>query len=347
MSRVKQKIVRDILLVVGLTLCAVILTVILEKPAGAMSGAERVWRNILSLIGPILYVVAFMKVCGLEVTTVDKKEATQKQKKITLAVFGLYMILSLVLIIWILALAKISSIPIYNFFIFLAVILGGIACIVNAKILDFSKMEKLILLSYILIGAIVGAKYYTFLATMNLQGRVFSVFTEGLSAYGAVIGVLVMVFVFSRQIRRKYLDLLYIMTPAIPLMYSVGKIGCAIAGCCHGIVYEGVFNVTYGTRSPAPTNVSLFPVQHLESLVFLIIFIYLQYCLHKKMEKMMIVGQMFLLCGLSKFALEFLRMSHNGVILSSTQMVSIIFIVIGIVMIVINRRKNTQQKKVD
>ena len=64
-------------------------------------------------------------------------------------------------------------------------------------------------------------------------------------------------------------------------MYAVGKIGCFFAGCCYGIEYNGFLNVTYNYSAIAPKGISLFPIQLLESIVFLIIFLYTFIKFHK------------------------------------------------------------------
>ena len=64
-------------------------------------------------------------------------------------------------------------------------------------------------------------------------------------------------------------------------MYAIGKIGCFLVGCCYGIKYSGIFSVVYNYSLHAPVGVSLFPIQLVESIVFLLIFIYM---LNKKLQ---------------------------------------------------------------
>lgn len=55
---------------------------------------------------------------------------------------------------------------------------------------------------------------------------------------------------------------------AAPLMYSIGKIGCFLSGCCEGFVYNGIGSVSYN-YVPNPTGLSYFPIQIIESITFL------------------------------------------------------------------------------
>jgi len=52
------------------------------------------------------------------------------------------------------------------------------------------------------------------------------------------------------------------------------------------------------------------------------------------------LGTSFVLCGLAKFCLDFLRMSHVNIILSLNQIISIIFIIVGIILIIKDGVKN-------
>ena len=49
----------------------------------------------------------------------------------------------------------------------------------------------------------------------------------------------------------------------------MSKLACFFAGCCYGLPYDGVGCVIY----PSGLNISLIPVQLLETVTFMIIFI--------------------------------------------------------------------------
>lgn len=320
---------RRLILPICLLICSIPLIFISNFVDISIPGFTRIFVNLLALAGPAMAVASFILLCTPDLLLSRNKSIQY--------LFYFYLIAGIILIIYSLGLThifNIDSLPIYSVFIISGVAAGIFLCIKNSDYLNFSKKEKLVLLSYILLGAIIGAKYYTFLATMNLQGRIFDLFSSGLSAYGGAIGALLMFFIFSRQFDKRYLDLIYILSPAIPLMYSIGKIGCSIVGCCHGVEYDGVFHVAYGATSPAPTGVNLFPVQFSETIVFFLIFLFVQfYCLRNRKNPKFTVGLAMILCGLAKFLLEFLRMSHKGTIISSTQAVSLTFIIIGAVIL--------------
>ena len=149
-----------------------------------------------------------------------------------------------------------------------------------------------------------------------------------------------MVLLYSKQFKKSLIELLCITVPAVPLMYSIGKIGCFVAGCCYGIRYDGPFSVTYYYSLSAPKGVSLFPIQIVESIIFALIYIYIKFLQKKNISKQYTISITFILCGFFKFVLDFLRNSHINKILSTNQFVSIIFILIGIYMILKKRQHN-------
>ena len=82
---------------------------------------------------------------------------------------------------------------------------------------------------------------------------------------------------------------------SLPLVYGLSKVACAVAGCCGGIPYEGLFKVKYISVQ----NIWQFPVQITETIVFIIIFIFCQ----KNKDKKNIEYITLSLCAIFKFLL--------------------------------------------
>lgn len=228
---------------------------------------------------------------------------------------------------------------IYGFFNSLYGSLIAIALILNFAITynlgkknEYNNFEILCLIFFEMIGIIVGAKLLTYLVHFN-EYENFNFFKLGLSAYGAVIGALIMVFIYKLIFRKESSKLFSMCLIPMPLMYAIGKVGCFVAGCCYGIEYSGPLYIAYSDSLVAPNNVKLFPIQAVEALLFLAIFLYLFF--EKKLSIKNKIAITFILCGTIKFVLDFLRASHVGIILSANQIISLIFIVIGLLMLCI------------
>lgn len=221
------------------------------------------------------------------------------------------------------------KIPLYGKFIALSIILS---IIFNYMYLKKEKVSKnIVILSILMISifCIVGAKILTLLITFNEN---INLFNAGLTSYGGAIGIIVGSILFyklsgeSEVIKSNILSL--------PLMYSIAKLGCFFGGCCYGIPYNGMFSVTYVNG----LNIPLFPIQLLESILFIFIFI-LGFILknRKNMIELLII-----LCASIKFILDYLRYSHLNIMLSINQIISLFIIIFCLILLMF---KIIQQKK--
>ena len=224
-----------------------------------------------------------------------------------------------------------TKIPVYSLLIFVALLSNLIIVYILSKKYDYTKNEIIGLLLYENVGIIGGAKILSFLQNYSQFNGEFNFIKLGLSSYGAVIGVLLFLLLFCFQFKKSLKELLYIFMPSLPLMYAIGKIGCFLVGCCHGIEYNGIFKVVYNFSDSVSSDISLFPIQIVETIVFLFVFIYMFVKHLNKHFTLKTLGISFISCGLAKFLLDFLRMSHKNIILSLNQYISIVFIIIGIV----------------
>ena len=249
---------------------------------------------------------------------------------IFLSLVGIYFIYSLVVF------EKLISL--YKILVYLAVLILVVYLYKYMDKYKASRKEKIVLIIYVILGCFIGAKYYTFISNPAKYNYIFNFTKVTLSSYGALLGIIIMLFVYSKQFKFKFLDLLYMLIMVIPLMYSIGKLGCFSAGCCYGIKYNGLFSVVYHKPTSAPPGVGLFPIQLWESIVFALIFVFLLLIKekHKSIEN---ISYSFILCGFAKFSLEFLRASHENVIISKSQILSLTFVLLGIIILVCGRIK--------
>ncbi len=234
-----------------------------------------------------------------------------------------------------------EMIPLYGMFVLLAVFIGLFVVYKNSKFLNLNRDEIIVLFVYILLGIIYWAKYFSFLSNYQIYVGEFDFWKVGLSSYGAVIGVLFMLFFYSRQFKKKFIDLIYIFSPSIPLMYGISKLGCFFAGCCYGMKYSGPFYVIYNYSNSAIKGVKLFPVQLFESIIFILIFIYIN---NKKDNRLVTVGQTFIISGIAKFLLDYLRFNVTSSFFLINQLVSIFFVFLGLLLILCKNKLKVSKK---
>ena len=196
-----------------------------------------------------------------------------------------------------------------------------------------NKIPNNIILLYLfmlLVFIIICGKLFT----IYTSKKELNIITAGFSSYGGAIGAIIAVFYFIKVYKEKSNVFINSTILSLPLIYSLSKIACSIAGCCYGIEYNGLFHI-YNKE----VGFNVFPIQMLETLVFFLIFLYF----NKYKNIKYFANKIVIVCALAKFLLDYLRYSHKGIILSVNQIVSLLMIIISIIIIGINIKKNNKE----
>ena len=211
---------------------------------------------------------------------------------------------------------------------------------------------------WIIVGAIVGAKAFMMLRSLPFYlehpSRLWSMGTlqSGGDFYGGFIGALAATFIFfhrhGEMPRWKVADL---CAPAIALGQAIGRLGCFMAGCCYGRPTDLPWSVTF--RDPAaaelvgtPLGIPLHPVQIYESILTLLLFLFLLRLSNRKRFEGQVILAYALCYAVLRFFIEFFRGDAvrgyvlNGM-LSTSQCVALLVFAVGIVAY-IKRWRRTQ-----
>lgn len=126
----------------------------------------------------------------------------------------------------------------------------------------------------------------------------------------------------------------------IPAAHAFGRIGCLMAGCCHGRpAVWGLYHVNLGTR--------VIPVQLFESLFLagLCVFLWQTTAKHPGTG----FSKYLLLYGIWRFTAEFFRADDRGKtlvsFLSPSQLTSVLLIVSGLLLLYLHSRKRREQNE--
>ena len=144
----------------------------------------------------------------------------------------------------------------------------------------------------------------SFMMSIVLTGDIRRIsFVAAGGAAGLILGATLSIFIISEKV----IDTAAAWVLVTPLMYGLSKIACFVSGCCYGIRYRGPFNVIYVAKG----NDSFFPIQLLESIVFVIIFIIGLSLYLKLADKRLLVARLVvILSAITKIDLEYLRFNH-------------------------------------
>ena len=218
--------------------------------------------------------------------------------------------------------------PIFYNSIILIAILSGILYIIISLYND-KLLSKKIIIFFIMffVFSIIGGKLYTYIM-YNLDGNFLN---ATLSSYGGLVSVVLASIIYESFIPTNKKVIKYTII-SLPLIYSFTKIGCTLMGCCEGIKYSGLFNITYPHRH----NFSLFPIQPFEVIVFFILFL----IVNKNKNRKDIEYITLLFISIFKYLIEFLRFSETKTLINPNQLFSIILFAITLVVYIIHHSRH-------
>lgn len=236
------------------------------------------------------------------------------------------------------------NIATYGLIIFIGIFIGAIISIFYfTKFFNIKKEDVFYCILYAVIGVGIGAKLLYIITnipflienyqTLDLYNTFLQMLKGGFVFYGGLLGGILGVFIYSKQFKISFKELLLILLPVVPLIHSIGRIGCLCAGCCYGMEYHGFGAITFHDSLLAPNDVPLFPMQIVEAICNFIIFIVLLVTYKKFLGTYKTVGLYLVLYSIVRFTLEFFRGDLiRGIYfsLSTSQWISIVLFIIGI-----------------
>jgi len=164
--------------------------------------------------------------------------------------------------------------------------------------------------------------------------------------YGGLIGGAIAAFIFCRGYKVPVLPTFDAIAAAVPLGHAFGRVGCFLAGCCHGAHagHDNAFTVVYPAYSlAAPSGVPLIAVQLIEAAALVLISAIIVFIFMKTKIAGLCLGLYIMLYSVLRFILEFFRGDPGrGVygIFSTSQYISIALFVLsaGLICIIFYRR---------
>lgn len=163
---------------------------------------------------------------------------------------------------------------------------------------------------------------------------------SGLSAYGAILGGALGIWIYSKFSNFKFSYFADVVAPGIILAQAIGRVGCTINGCCYGIATALPWGIIYThPNSLAPFGVASHPTTVYEIIWNLIVF----GVLLKLKGRFKPDGSLFLiylsLYSLWRLGTDFLRVGTPFLFgLHQAQVVAIIVLAIAISLLALRTR---------
>jgi len=196
---------------------------------------------------------------------------------------------------------------------------------------------------YMIFGTVIGARlghclFYNPVYYLSNPIEIFKVWEGGLASHGAAIGILVAVYLFSKK-KKKY-----------PFLWIIDRIVIVVALAGTFIRLGNLFNseiigkptdISWAFIFTAIDDLPRHPTQLYESIAYLIIFLILLFIYYKGFEKNrsgLLFGLFLVLVFTFRFFVEFLKENQSGfeagMTLNMGQLLSIPFVLIGIIFII-------------
>ncbi len=240
------------------------------------------------------------------------------------------------------------SVNTYGVLLVIGILVSWFFLLRLAKHENINPVQIEYLLIWIIASGLLGARLLYIIVEweMFLESPKDTLFSSaGLVFYGAFIaGTSVGIW----RIKKMGLDLwktLDVFAVTIPLMYIFGRIGCFANGCCYGRESHSWLGMMFHPDSLAgAAGVPVIPIQLFSAGMSLLLFLVLWRIYKNKKYDGEIVTGFFLLYGVTRFVIEIFRGDPRGSIgaLSTSQVISIVLIICGIVLFA--RLKNKPKK---
>jgi phosphatidylglycerol:prolipoprotein diacylglycerol transferase len=166
---------------------------------------------------------------------------------------------------------------------------------------------------YGILGGIVGARLYFILFSdpgyfLRNPWEILAFWHGGIGVIGSLIGGFLVAVWFCHKKQISFWRLADVLAPAIPLGQTVGQLACLLNGDSWGRPTDLPWAITYtDSRSLAPLNVSLHPIEIYEMVTYFLVFL-LVWVTRKKYETEGFAFLTYLIAfGIARFSVEFFR----------------------------------------
>ena len=227
--------------------------------------------------------------------------------------------------------------------------------------IPIENLEKLFI--YVVVGIVLGARlghclfyepsYYfqnpleILLPIKKIGDSYQFIGFQGLASHGGGIGTLIAIGIYCKKYKTNYLWVLDKIAIATPIVAVFIRLGNFMNSEIYGKPTNGNWGVIFQRDDLIPRH----PTQLYEAFAYLIIFGILMLTYKKKAKEKsngLIFGLLLVLVFISRFIIEFFKENQvgfeNGMIINMGQILSIPFIIVGLILIFARKKPNVQHR---
>ena len=156
----------------------------------------------------------------------------------------------------------------YGFLIALGALAGFYYTAYQAKRqLGMAYNRTATMFNIMILSSIIGGKVFFYLENPSLYIEspklLIENFGSGFVFYGAMLFAVPSLIFFFKRNKLPSLKMFDIVAVMLCILHAFGRMGCFMAGCCHGKPYDGIWAITFTNPNCAaePLNTPLYPTQ--------------------------------------------------------------------------------------
>jgi phosphatidylglycerol:prolipoprotein diacylglycerol transferase len=238
--------------------------------------------------------------------------------------------------------------------------LGALAFVVGAAIVlvrggragsDANRLADLVFVGAVV--ALLGARGLYLLqhpGTFRSPLDLLDLRGGGLVFYGSLLAAVPVGTVAMRVLGLPVLATWDVVATALPLAHAISRVGCFLAGCCHGRATEVAWAVTYPADNPLTPAGPVHPVQLYEAAALVGIGVVVNALYERRRFDGQVIGTYVLLYAVARAALETFRGDDRGWFLvealSFSQGVSALLATAALVLLVVLARRAAARRAI-
>jgi phosphatidylglycerol---prolipoprotein diacylglyceryl transferase len=167
---------------------------------------------------------------------------------------------------------------------------------------NLSRKNAMLIFWGIFLSAWIGSKLFFYLTLpSHLSQNMLSEFSfwtgGGFVFYGGLLAGIVFLLFLNKYRFKLTEEVLWPILPAMTFGHGIGRIGCALAGCCYGAATDWIWGIEQHGQHRHPT-------QLIEATALILMGLYF---LKSKKLKFDLISQYFIIYGVLRFIIEILR----------------------------------------